>query len=154
VVSGSTVSMPQLIGVTQAQAEQTIYLLRLTVGAIYEEQVTDPGMVGRIVDQTPAAYKEVMRNSQVSFTVGIPSEMFYQGDVTLNLREMLPNTTVSIRVRKADGTESVPYSRTFAERPEEDELTVTLYNDQGGDMTYSVYFDDILRYSDIVSYTR
>lgn len=151
-ISGGSVTMPRIKELTRDQAVQILLAYNLHVGSIQETPVEDPALVNKVLSQTPDAYREVMRDSTVTFEIGIPSNSFYSGKITLDLNNIAPNTSVSVTVEETDGTETVRYNQTFDKSP--GQVYVTLYSLTAQEGIYHVYFNDTLQYSESIAFTR
>lgn len=152
IVSGGSVTMPRLIDLSRSQAEQTIIAFNLQLTNLEEVVVEDPSKVGMVIGQTPDPYREIKRNSSVSISVGAPASSLYAAHITLNLSDIPSGTAVSLRVAEADGTETIRYSQTFAEAP--GAVPISLYSETARTAEYAVYFDDVLQYSDTLTFAR
>lgn len=139
VVSGGIVVMPNLIGQTQAQAEQTLIAYGLTLSAVYEEMVSDAGQVGFVTSQAPAVYSEILPGSAVNFTIGKASPALYSTVITLNLTNLADGGTVTVLLLDGEGNEVLQYSETFEKGG--GEAAALLYRATPGEARYVVRFD-------------
>ncbi len=139
IVSGGIVVMPNLLGMTRAEAEQTLIAYGLTLSAVYEEAVVDSSQVGYVASQTPSAYTEILPGSAVSFTIGKASPSMCSALIEVDLTELPDGGTVTVDVVDENGEEQRQYTETF----DKDQTTavVVLYREEAGEMEYVIRFN-------------
>jgi len=67
------ISVPDLIGMTQEEAEQTLQDINLQIGEIRSELQSDPALIGLVVDQDPNPQKTISPGEEVNMVVGVES---------------------------------------------------------------------------------
>jgi len=148
IVSGGRVTMPDLVGMTQQEAEQKVVAYRLAISDTPSVATNDPAMVGKVVRQMPAAYMSVRPNSTVVVEIGIPGDVLLEEVITLDLTALQPGQTVTVCLVDENGEEARMFSRTLEEPIEE--LDIRVYSQTPRAAPYVVYFDDERRFTGTV----
>lgn len=154
VISGGSVVMPDLMGMSREQVTQTLYLysLQLSGNGFVEVQVDDPALVERVIDQTPEAYREIKRDSTVTIEIGIPSNALFGATVALDLSEVPVGATVAVRVVEEDGSETTAYSKTIEKQT--DEVKIQVFSRTAREGLCQIYINDELRESKPVIFSK
>ena len=148
VVSGGRVTMPDLLTLTQSQAEQAVVAYGLIITDTSITPTDDPALIGKVIQQVPDAYISVQQNSTVSIVIGSPSDLLLETTVTLDLSGLTAGQVLTIRMVDENSEEKMVYARTM-EVPV-DTIDVNLYSKTAHATSYFVYFNDVLQYSDTV----
>ena len=90
--------MPNLLGMTRAEAEQTLIAYGLTLSAVYEEAVVDSSQVGYVASQTPSAYTEILPGSAVSVYHRQSVSSMCSALIEVDLTELPDGGTVTVDV--------------------------------------------------------
>lgn len=81
--SPQTVQMPDLTGMTQAEAAAKLQSLNLVLSSnINKQPATDVKQVNKVITQTPPPGQPVQQFTNVSITIGLPPQMVPLPDVT------------------------------------------------------------------------
>ncbi len=144
-VSGGSVAVPDLSGLSRADALDTLSKLQLAPGEVLTEDVSDVSLNGKVIAQQPASGTRVMLGTAVSITLAESEGMRHKAVVTLTI----PKTTSGIHVRVTlldlNGTEIEEYAAVHA-ADSDPNPEIELYNSMPGVMTYKVYFDSVFAY--------
>ncbi|MCH5286337.1 MAG: Stk1 family PASTA domain-containing Ser/Thr kinase [Christensenellaceae bacterium] len=144
-VSGGVAYVPQLTGMSLAEARRTIEdnNLSMSVNVRYIE-TGDPALHNLVAEQTPEADTAVIQGTMVAVGVYRVTSMVHRTTVTLDLPAS--DSLTSVRVTLSDGlTEYNIYQNDFpanaSRHPE-----VELLSQEAGEFTYRVYCDEKFAY--------
>lgn len=138
-VSGRTIEMPSLIGLTPEGARRLIESEGLIVGTITESYSADaPGQT--VIDQSVAPNAPVMVNTVVDFTVSTVMEKIYKPERWLSVAVPLDGMKVEITLTPPAGEEKTAYSETLSRGTHMVELT----SEEAGLHQVKVYIDGVL----------
>ncbi len=143
-ISGGVVTMPQLKGMTQAQAGQTVMSFSLSFGLIREQDVDDPALVGTVLAQVPRAFEGVRPHTTVEITLGVASTNLFDAKIELVLDDVPEGATVTVKLTEADGSETQQYAKMFPEGGAGLEI-IHLYSKTARAALYHVYYDGVLQ---------
>lgn len=131
--------MPNLVGMTRAEAEQTLIAYGLPLQEARDETVDDPELVGRVTGQTPTAYAEIAPSSSVVLTIGVASSSLYQTTLLLELSDVPEDAFVSVSVINESGSEFEQYWSTL--NGGDITLEVPVYSASARTAEYIVYIN-------------
>lgn len=131
--------MPNLVGMTRAEAEQTLIAYGLPLQEARDETVDDPELVGRVTGQTPTAYAEIAPSSSVVLTIGVASSSLYQTTLLLELSDVPEDAFVSVSVINESGSEFEQYWSTL--NGGDITLEVPVYSANARTAEYIVYIN-------------
>ncbi len=140
-ISGGSVTMPQLLGQTQPQAEQTVLAFGMALSEVYLKTVEDPAMVGVVVEQEPRAFVSVKPHSTVRITVGSAASTLFEAKIELDLDDVPEGITVSVFLKEADGSSTQQFAKMYPEGGAGQTL-VSLYSRTAREAQYEVYYDE------------
>lgn len=150
VLSGGSAIVPNLSNATLPQAQEAILQSGLVLGAVEQEEVSDPAQNGLVIAQEPSVGAQVILGAAVKLTVAESESRRHQATITLKIPKTQAGVHVRVTLVGLAGEETEEYAAMHAadsgSSPE-----VTLYSDMPGVMTYRVYFDGALSYEDTVT---
>lgn len=138
-ISGGSVSMPDLLGLTLEQAEQAVVAYRLSIGDWGYVSVDDPELIGKVVEQSPMAYVRVMHNSSVIIRIGEPSSNLHEAQITVDLADVAVGADINISLESSTGEEIMSYA--IVNEGTVEQMPVAMYSKTAGAATYRVYVD-------------
>ena len=112
-VSGQTVKVPSLSGMTLGGARAVLEAEGLVIGAITEGDSED-ATAGSVIDQSIAPYTQVLAGTQVDITVCGAQEMWYAPSSALSLMVPLNDLNVVIELITPSGQSVNAFSETLA----------------------------------------
>ena len=144
-VSGGAVSVPNLAGMTAAEAQDALTAAQLLMlPTLQYEETEDRSLHGRVAAQQPAADTQVILNSSVQLTLYQVPEMMHTASLTLDLPES--DTLLNVRITLMIGeSEYTVYQGEFpanASRHPEVEIRAQ----EAGEYTYRVYIGGEMKY--------
>ncbi|MFW6090247.1 MAG: Stk1 family PASTA domain-containing Ser/Thr kinase [Actinomycetota bacterium] len=108
-VGPDMVSVPDVEGATQEEAEQAIEAAGLTVGAVEFEETDDEEEQGTVLSQDPPADEEIEQGGEVNLTVGqAPEEVFVpnvEGDTRDEARDALVDEGFEVEEQEQSSSE-------------------------------------------------
>ena len=149
-VSGGVAYVPNLIGQTIADSQELLMGSSLMLNAnVQYEETEDADLHGKVASQTPSADAQVTQGTYVTLTVYRVPSLLRTARVTLDLPQS--DSLVSVRITLMTGaSEYTVYQGEFpanASRHPEVELT----NQDAGEFTYKVYFNERFAYQQQVT---
>ena len=144
-VSGGASAVPNLTGMTVAEAQDALATAQLSLlPTLQYEETEDPALHGRVAAQLPAADTQVILNSSVQLTLYQVPSMMHTATLTLDLPES--DTLLSVRITLMIGeSEYTVYQGEFtanASRHPEVEIRAQ----DAGEYTYRVYIGGEMKY--------
>lgn len=146
-ISAGYVRMPQLMNLSEYQAQQAILAYGLILSDAMETPVENPELIGKVLSQVPDAYEEVRSNSTVKIEIGVPAGNLYDTQVTIRLKGALPGAILTVQL---EGEDSPQYASKVDEG--ETERDISLFSKTSRKAEYRVYFDGLLQYADAVRF--
>ena len=142
-VNSNEVLVPQLYGMTTAQASQKLTEMGLKLGSVSDAYAMDAAP-DTVVFQNPTADTEVYKGSSVDIYVALPNPTVYYADFHL----FAPLTmTVRIVQTSPSGTEKEAYNALVQA---DDTLVLDLTSNEMGEHRVDVYFDGALDHTQYV----
>ena len=138
-VSGKSVSMPQLTGLTVEGAQALLRAEGLTLGTVSEGSSAD-AQAGCVIDQSIAPYTQVLTDTLVDITVCQSREMLYMPAQPVMLVVPLDNVRVAVKCTTPSGVsieamnQRMPAGTHYAE----------ISSSEAGLHTVEIFMDDVL----------
>jgi len=112
--------MPDLLGMTQSQAEDALDKAGLKSVTVSETQVTDSGLIGKVTAQDPKAGTLVTPDTRVSLEIGKESELVSVPNVVgldqASAESELKDADLEVKVEQQESP-AVPEGRVISQNP-------------------------------------
>lgn len=147
IVSGGSATVPNLKGLTLAEAEAKLQENNLIMsGTLQYADVQDANAHGLITAQSIEPDTMVVMNSNVMLTVGRVPELIAKSVVNIDVPESEDDQNVKITLQARDSSVQLTVL-TFVSTPEADRtVQVELVPPDNREYQYSVYVDDVFKY--------
>ncbi len=143
-VSGGSIVVPQLIGMGQEEASQTLTDRNLQSGDVNFLDVIDQTQNNKVISQQPEVGTMVVNNARVSITIGILVSD-YITSATFMLPQMDDSFLVKVTLKTFDGVETTQYVAMHSPTPTDDTtLTIPVKSKEPGAMWCNMYINDVL----------
>jgi serine/threonine-protein kinase len=113
-------TMPNLLGMTQSEAEDTLDEAGLKSVTVTEAPVTDTSLIGKVTAQDPKAGTPVAENTRVSLEIGKESEFITVPNVVgldqASAESALKNAGLEVKVEQQESP-AVPEGRVISQNP-------------------------------------
>ncbi|MBQ6715049.1 MAG: protein kinase [Clostridia bacterium] len=142
-VNSNEVLVPQLYGMTAAQASQKLTEMGLKLGTVSDAYAMDAAP-DTVVFQNPTADTEVYKGSSVDIYVALPNPTVYYAEF-----HVFTPLTMNVRIIQTSpsGTEKEAYNALVEA---DDTLVIDLTSNEPGEHRIDVYFDGELDYTQYV----
>ena len=142
-VNSNEVLVPQLYGMTAAQASQKLTEMGLKLGTVSDAYAMDAAP-DTVVFQNPTADTEVYKGSSVDIYVALPNPTVYYAEF-----HVFAPLTMNVRIiqMSPSGTEKEAYNALVEA---DDTLVIDLTSNEPGEHRIDVYFDGELDYTQYV----
>ena len=138
-ISGQSVAVPSLAGLTLEGARAVIEAEGLVLGTISEGDSAD-AKSGTVIAQSIAPYTQVLSGASVDLTICRPQEIRYSPDTALTLVVPLNNLKARIDLVMPSGETVEGYNGVLAQGTHQ----VNLHSSQRGMHTVYIYLEDVL----------
>ena len=148
IISGGAATVPNLKGMTLGEAEAKLQENNLIMSGILQfADVQDPASHGMITAQSIEPDTMVVMNSSVVLTVGRVQELTQKTTVYIDVPESENDQNVRITLQARDSSVQLTVL-SFVSTPEASRtVPVELVRPDGRDYQYSVYLDDVFKYT-------
>ncbi len=138
-VSGMSVSMPQLTGLTLEGAQALLRAEGLTIGTV-SEGISADSEVGCVIDQSIAPYTQVLTDTAVDITVCMPQDVLYATARPIMLVVPLDNVRVAVKLTTPSGVSIEAFNQRMPKGTHYAEIN----SSEAGTHIAEIFMDDVL----------